>query len=507
MKFERIIFNILLLVYIAVGGLFAALTPAWQAPDEPAHYNYVRQMAERRNFCCPKIEPGDWDQAYLSRLTSARFAPVLLVDLDRIQYEDHQPPLYYQLASLVYDLTDNGTLGGNLIPLRLFSVLLGVGVVWCTYALGKTLLPPRPAVALGAAALVAFLPQHVAMLASVNNDSLAELLIGLTLLVMARYVQGDEVGNRRLAFWLLWTGLIGLAVLLVAHRVPLPVAFLFLALVGVGTQSRRLIESGNWQVWLIGILVGLIFATKTTGYFLAAIGPLAVVLRWGIQQDVRDLRAFRQFPARRLLIFLIPALLLGAVWWGHSMRTYGFPDFLGLGAHNAVVADQPRTADRIAVIGIGQYAVDAVQTTFNSFWGQFGWMALPLQGWMYAVFALLSVVSAAGLVVEAVVLSRQSTFRGDQANWYVWLLLWLAVALGVLAYVYYNTEFLQLQGRYLFPVLIPVGLLMAVGLDAWRRWLLPHVVVAQWLPLVVFGLLAPFDLYLLLRVIRPLLLP
>ena len=407
MTFERAALKLLLIAYLIVGSLFAVLTPAWQAPDEPAHYNYVRQLADGRNACCPKIEPGDWDQAYLSQLTSTRFAPDTLDDLPSIQYEDHQPPLYYQIASLVYDLADNGAMGGNLIVLRLLSVVLGAGVVWCTFALGKALLPHRPGVALGAAAFVAFLPQHVAMLASVNNDSLAELLIGLTLLVTVRYVIGDSAANRRLANWLLWIGLVGLVVLLVANRLPTPVAMLFLALIGVGTQSRRMAEGDGWQVWLLGVLVGLIFATKTTGYFLAAIVPLAVVLRWGLHHDVRRLSDWRRFPVSHLFGFLIPALLLGAVWWGHSLNTYGFPDFLGLGAHNAVVADQPRTADHIAVIGIGQYATDAVRTTFNSFWGQFGWMALPLQGWMYTLLALLSLGALAGLLIDGTVLRRQ----------------------------------------------------------------------------------------------------
>ena len=70
----------------------------WQAPDEPAHYNYVRALAEGGGF--PVMEPGDYDQTYLSRLTSEGFPPALPVDA--VEYEDHQPPLYYLLATPVY---------------------------------------------------------------------------------------------------------------------------------------------------------------------------------------------------------------------------------------------------------------------------------------------------------------------------------------------------------------------------------------------------------------------
>src|SRR5690606_11323727 len=125
----------LLLAYLIVGSLFAALTPAWQVPDEPAHYNYARQIVRQRR-CCPVIEPGDWNQAYLDQLKAARFAPELLDELDTIQYEDHQPPLYYQIVSFVYSW-----FGDSLVAMRLLSVLMGAGVVLCAYALAKALLP------------------------------------------------------------------------------------------------------------------------------------------------------------------------------------------------------------------------------------------------------------------------------------------------------------------------------------------------------------------------------
>lgn len=491
MSLERASLGILLAIYLVIGTLFAALTPAWQAPDEPAHYNYARQLGEGRHRCCPVIQEDDWNQDYLSRLTSERFAPELLDDLHTIQYEDHQPPLYYQMASLIYEWT-----GGSLIAMRLLSVLLGAGVVVCAFSLSKALLPDRPEVALGAAALVAFLPQHVAMMSSVNNDSLIELLIGLALVVMANYLKGHVAANRWLALRLLVVALVGLTVLLITHRMPTPPALVFVMLAAIGTQSRRLVQGEGWQLWLLGVLVGMIFVTKSTGYFVAGLVPLAIVLRWWPARNTQ------RFPVGDLLAFLIPALLLGGLWWSYNINTYGFPDFLGLGAHDRIVTDQLRTADFIDSAGVGAYLNRAVQTTFNSFWGQFGWMALPLQGWMYALFALLVLVVIGGLLVDGFILRRRQP--PNPANRPVWIILWLAVALVWLMYGYYNLEFLQLQGRYLFYALIPISIFMALGVDAWRRWLLPP---AQGLPVLVFGLLAPLDLYLLLRVIRPLLLP
>ncbi|MBZ0301700.1 MAG: glycosyltransferase family 39 protein [Anaerolineae bacterium] len=504
MSRERPLLILLMLVYAALGSLFAILTPAWQIPDEPAHYNYARQLAEHRR-CCPIIEPGDWDQTYLEQLKAARFAPDLLDNLEAIQYEDHQPPLYYQVVSLVY-----GWFGDGLIAMRLISVLFGAGVVLCTYALARALLPDRPGAALGAAAFVAFLPQHVAMIAAVNNDSLVELLIGAVLLITTYFLLGQTTRNRWLGVRFLITALLGLTVLLVARRIPSSVGAGFLALIAVGALVPSISRTKGWQIWMLGVLVGLIFTTKATGYFLAALVPLAILLRY--RGTFRAIRRWDTLYLRmlgiKLMYFLIPALILGGLWWLRNFSTYGFPDFLGLRMHDLVVADQLRTADFIAASGSGVYLNEWVWTTFRSFWGQFGWMALPLQGGMYSVFLGLTLFAVIGLLIDRLVLPRR-TFRRETARRrrMVWIILGLTLALTFLAYVYYNSVFVQFQGRYLYPALIPIALLLALGIDAWRRWVLPGALWAQWLPLAVFGLLAPLDLYLLLRVIRPLLLP
>ena len=65
-------FWLLLLLYLLVGSLFAIYTPPWQAPDEPAHYNYIRQLA---GGSLPVIAPGDYDQEYQGTVISSRFDP------------------------------------------------------------------------------------------------------------------------------------------------------------------------------------------------------------------------------------------------------------------------------------------------------------------------------------------------------------------------------------------------------------------------------------------------
>jgi hypothetical protein len=249
------------------------------------------------------------------------------------------------------------------------------------------------------------------------------------------------------------------------------------------------------------VLVGIGLLVKLSALFLVGLIPLAIVARWWM---TRRTMPFAHL-VRELALFALPVLLLGGVWWARNLSVYGVPDVFGLRAHNGVVVGQPRTAELIAEVGFGEYARRAAETTFNSFWGQFGWMALPLPAWTYALIAALLAVVVVGLLIDVIVLRRRDEPTPPEQR-AAWGLLALTVVFGFAQYVYYNTEFLQFQGRYLYPILIPVGIWMAVGLDAWRRWLFGRMAAARWLAVAGLALLLPLDVYLLWKVI-PLLNP
>ena len=444
----RVFFSAIIVLYIGLGLLFATRTPAWQAPDEPAHYNTIRQMAA--GDLLPQIEMGDWNNAYLETLKAQRFAPDLLGDLDRVQYEDHQPPLYYWLATPVYWASD-----GRLIALRLYSLALGAITITLSFVIVRLLMPQRPALALATMALVAFTPQHLAILASVNNDALAGALIALTLWTVLRYLRGDAV-----------------------------------------------------TPWQLGVLIGLIAITKTTAYFMAGVVGVAIVLKW----SARDKRTWRPL-FHALLTMALPAALFAGAYWGRNIIVYGFPDFLGLQRHHDVVVGQLRTSDYIAEIGVGAYWQTAIQTTFNSFWGQFGWMGVPMNGAIPRIYqALVALVALAlvGALIHAVLQMRLTTASENQQarfRWHSTLILALVVLLSLLQFIYYNLTFVQFQGRYLFTALIPIAFVLALGIDTWRDLLLRRWGWSPWLTVIACMGFAVLDFYLIWRVIPGALMP
>ncbi len=403
---QRYAFAAVLAVYLVLAAQYAALTPDWQAPDEPAHYNVVRQIAQ--TGALPVLEPGDYDQAFLEQVVGNGFPPEIA--LDRVQYQDYQPPLYYVLAVPAFWIG-----GGALFAVRLVSVLFGAGALLFAYLALRLLTGQSSWLPVVAVGLMAFIPQHLAILASVNNDSLSELWVcaGAWLLICEARAGGPLRG---------------------------------------------------WWAWALPVALGLAFLTKVWAYVL--VPAVGVLLLWLWRRD-----GFASAAQRGVLI-VVPALVLGAFYWGRNSVVCGPADFVCGAHHNQIVTGQPTTALGVEKAGgLAPYLSAGLQTTFTSFWGQFGWMGVPLDP---RTVKILLVATAAALLAGIVAFWRAARALTTDQRWALAIpaLLGLSTA-GV--FVYYNLGFQQFQGRYLYSALIPLGLLGAAGLREWARWALAVV--------------------------------
>jgi hypothetical protein len=395
---------VIIAVYVALALAYAGATPRWQNPDEPAHYNYARQIADQARL--PVLSAGDYDQDALERLKASKFAGN--PDVSAIRYESYQPPLYYALGGLVIAVTPG--VDFDLHAMRLLSIVLGVLVLATVYAIGRAVAPGDALVALGATALVAFNPQHIAVTTAANNDVLGELLLALMTLLAIRRAGG--------------------------------------------MSRRRFVAAG-------AALLGLAFLTKVTAYtgvVLLAVGEIAWWARYSrgerFAENAGD-EGLRSSLAA-LVTIIGGALLISGWWFVRNALVYGGMDVLGTARHDLVVVGQPRTL----------WGLDALRhfvvTTFQSFWGVFGWMGAPIDVRLYWLLALVTGLALVGLAILAA--RRLRSMTAAQGWTAVILALQLALIAGVM--VVYNLSYIQPQGRYLFPANAAIAVLLALG---WRE--------------------------------------
>jgi len=444
--------------YLAVG--YARATPRWNNPDEPAHFNYIRHVA--RTGTLPVLQAGDWDAALLGRLTTAWFPNDY--EIDALRYEGHQPPLYYVLGAAVYRLTDGLPLPRQVLALKLLSIVLGGVVVVAAYVVARELAPTEPLLAPLASVTVAFVPMFGAISAAINNDSLANALAATTLAALA-------VGWRR------------------------------------GFEVRGALG--------VGVLLGLLLLTKLTVYVYVPLALVAIYLRGrpgGVPSPPGPLSLTQERAGRRSVLpslasgrgaggegTLLAALVALAVvlpWLVRNVLTYGPLDPLGLLRHDAVVVGQPRWSEFVPPGDLSSLDFFA-RILFRSFWGVFGWMGVILDDGFYVLYLALTLLALAGLAmrripgggrtagearvadVERVVGTSGARLRAP------WLLVApIALVFGEVAY--YNLTFVQPQGRYLFPALVP----LAVGLSAGWCALAESARSARWIGGLPAALLA-----------------
>ncbi len=412
----RVALLLILVVYLGCAALYAALTPKWQAPDEPAHFNYIRSIGDTGTL--PVLQPGDYNQDYLEAIKAAKFPASMSVDA--IRYESYQPPLYYLAATPVYLAARAGGLDAQVTALRLFSVFLGVIVLLLAYLVVQEMFPGHPAPALGTAGLMATIPMHVAVTASVSNDTAAELVVAAILLFAIKRCK-CAISDRR-------------------------------------------------YVLLGGVLFGAALLTKSTAYLtggaLLAMGEVANRMSHDAGDSEARLADRVSGGVRTLLPLFMIALLISSPMFIRNMLTYGWTDPLGLARHDSIVVGQPTTVEMIRQYGLPQIASDFFVVTFRSFWAQFGWMGVLVDARIYLALLVFTLAAGAGVVACALRTLRERTRLVAAQRWCIACLVLLLVT-GLVDYIGYNFKFLQFQGRYLFPALVAVAFFFAAGIREW----------------------------------------
>jgi hypothetical protein len=414
---------------LARGLLYAAVTPPWQGPDEPRHFEHARLIVDKGRLVSIEDVSVPLEQAVIDSMVRFRFwdfgfysypydpakppqqfeqvwAPVLAHEL-------HQQPLYYVLCALVVWPWRAADVTTQLYVMRLLSVLLFAGTVAAAFLTTRELFPTDLILPVVITAGVLWHPMFTFVNNTVNNDALANLLMAWLIWLLVRwYMRGPTVLQGVAIAVLLILGIVTKRTTMFAW--PLVAVAVPLYLWGRG-KSRW----ARWA-WLVGS------AVASAGL----VGLVAWVLSGG----------GGPFLAR-----VMGDLLFGA----DVVQNPGAYQFTNWSLY-------------------ARYA----ESLFRMFWAAFGWANIALEPIWYQILVVIHLVALGGLGLLTVRVWRgRLPLQQGQRRALVLLAISFILTLGiVLAKQIRLQVFLPgdlPQGRFLFPVMVPIIALLAIGLWQW----------------------------------------
>lgn len=285
----------LLTLFLILGAIYSLVTPIFEASDELWHYPVVKHIADGDGL--PVQRPGvetQWQQegsqppAYyaLAALATAWIATDDLPAVRRLNpMANTGKPLAVGNKNLVIH-TDReafpwhgAVLAVHLI--RFLSVLLQSATVYFTYRLALEIAPRRNALALAAAALVAFNPMFLFIAGSVNNDNLVVPLATLILWLLVRTLREGWLTDRRALLLGVLLGVVALTKLSGLGLLPLTAVVLTV----VAARRRAWAALLRW-----GVIIGLP---------VAAIAGWWYIRNWRLYGDPTGLNAMLEVAGRR----------------------------------------------------------------------------------------------------------------------------------------------------------------------------------------------------------------
>jgi hypothetical protein len=410
--------RLLLVAFVLVTAVYSVVVPPFEAPDEIWHFAFIHHLGEGRGL--PVSEPRTqalWRQQGVQAPLYYLAAAALTGWID----QDDFPELYRRTNPhaaigrpdatsnrnfLIHYPQERWPWRGTILALHL-SRLLSIG--WATVAVWAvyrtlTLLIGRER-ALPVTAFVAFIPQFVFISATVNNDNALNALAALVLWRLTVLVQRAETAARAWRRWVPWV--------------------------------------------TTGLLLGMALLAKLSALGLVAVAGMALALAAWQRRSL-------SLAAGGAVAMAVPAVVVAGWWYLRNWRLYGDPLAWNLWEANILLRIRP--ADWRTILA-------ELESLEWSFWGLFGWLNVAFPVWVYRGWRWLEMAIAIGWIGAAIRAWRRPSWRVvADARWLP--LLWLLLLL--ISWLRFMRVAPAAQGRYFFPALTALALLLAVAL-----WALP----------------------------------
>ena len=441
------------------GVLYSAIIPPWQAPDEPTHYEYVRLLYEKRRLVRQEDTSLTLQREIIASMEEYNFwrfvhSKTLKVAADSFHSmwgpgtQLDRPPLYYIFCIPFYWLVVHQPMVVQLYTLRLVSVCLSALTVLVAFLTARELFPDDELLIAAVPAFVVFLPMFTHITSSINSDSLASLVAST---IMYSLIVGLKRG---FSGW----RILGLAVLLflglVTKRTTVFTIPLALLVVGLATVEIAMSKKKRRLDW------------KSVGFMAG--------------------------------VFLIVGGLIGWLWMSRpGQMKWILDNYYADSSFEGYIRKLLRMNYSPLEFGAGLWV--SAKAIFKSFWGRFGWLAVgPSRVW-YEGIALVNLMAVVGFIVYLMrVMGGSRSLASWQKKGLLILLAGLGGNLALLIGKAVVDAWARVQGRYLFPAIIPIAIVFALGL----REVVPTRYHRAWLVSYIVGLIL-YDSIVLTQYIIP----
>ena|SRR5688572_6884461 len=430
---------------VSQGLVYIVTTPLWEGWDEAFHYGYIQTLAETRSLpvygdaILPNEVTASFEFAPLSyganlnvdsrftifaeywklppeerRRRAAQLRAIHGGDVPSTasqfqNYEAHQAPLYYVLASGVYSLFSTHDLLTRAFMLRLFSLLIGsltipIAFAMVGYAGTKRHLKTVPV-------LLVLLPLLYPTIARIANDSLGVPLFSALVLLVLRYFARSST----------WKDAIG-----------------------------------------IGVILGLGLLTKA--YFLTALPALGLIFLLAMFTG----RTRGQFAAHGCSIVVL-AIVIAGPWYA---RNYALYDNLS-GMQEVTRTSDLSLLDRVAGVTRVEWSSSLWAMLRQHIWiGNTSLLALSRTtyrvGYLLIFLAILGAGKAVIAWLKLPIAEKKSI--GSNPSMAILGIFYVFFVLGVLYHMLANYLLLGVPdgtgGWYLYAVIVPEIILLVRGLES-----------------------------------------
>lgn len=319
-----------LAIFIALAFAWNFTTPLFEAPDEPAHLQYILFVADHGR------RPDLWTEVREAGTASfeSPFYYLMLGAILRASGIAH--PFAYPERNPDFTFTPYASPPNYFLPttggydyvhfLRGFSSLFGLITVYCAY-LAAALLKANRLLCLVSSAVTAFLPQFSYISGVLNNDTLATALASIA----------------------------------------------FVGLLGLMNSA----SPSKFAIALAGSVCALSVLAKPHTIYLLPFGIVLLFLKY--KSDVANIRETVSWLA-------LGFFFVGGWYLVYNQWRYGDP--LALRMQSLIVPEQVNPKSLFNPYDLAYLTLYLPRLLFQSFLGVFGWMKIFLPPFFYAVYGI-----------------------------------------------------------------------------------------------------------------------